>query len=338
MDIKLFAINASRQFGEKIAQSSSCIRLAELEERDFADGEHKIRSLESVRGQTVFVLQSLYSDREQSVNDKICRLLFLIAALKDAFAAKVIAVIPYFAYARKDRKTKTRDPVTMKYMARLLEASGADALLTMDIHNLAALQNAFSIPVEHLEARLLFAPYVADLLHDEEIVVVSPDAGGAKRAELFQELLGQLLQKEIGNAFLQKKRSKDEVTGGQLVVGNVKGRTAVIIDDIISSGSTLQLAADALNKQGAKRIVACATHGLFAGESNKNLSEPALERVIITNTILPFRLDKILQENKLIMLDAAPLFAEAILTIYQNGSMVELSREFPLRRTEKKDC
>lgn len=330
MEMKLFALASSREWGENIAAHLS-LPLASHEERDFEDGEHKVRSLENVRARDVFVVQSLFGDQQQTVNDKICRLLFFISALKDASAARVTAVIPYFAYARKDRKTKSRDPVTMKYMAQLLEAAGADHVLSMDIHNLAAFENAFRIPSDHLQAMVLFAPYFAQTIKDKELVVVSPDAGGLKRAEQFRELLSELTQKDIGKVFLAKKRSEGRVSAAQEVIGDVDGKVAIIIDDIISSGSTVGLAVEALQKQNARATWVCASHGIFVEGANEVIADPRLEKVLVTNSLSPFRLKKNLREKKVVILDASLLFAEAIKRIHEGGSIADLLAEFPYR-------
>ena len=180
--LKLFVLKSSRTFGEKVSLQLA-VEPSPHEEREFEDGEHKARPLTSVRGKDVFVIQSLYADDQQSGNDKLCRLLFFIGALKDAAAARVTAVVPYLAYARKDRKTKPRDPVTTRYVAALFEAVGTDAMVTLDVHNLAAFQNAFRCQTEHLESHTLFVEHFAPILRDTDVVVVSPDAGGIKRAE-----------------------------------------------------------------------------------------------------------------------------------------------------------
>ncbi|MDI9818375.1 MULTISPECIES: ribose-phosphate pyrophosphokinase [unclassified Legionella] len=327
MDIKLFALETSRNLGKKIA-AHLAIQPACHEEREFEDGEHKVRSLENVRGQDVFLLQSLFSDDQQSVNDKLCRLLFFIGALKDASARQITAIIPYFAYARKDRKTQSRDPITMRYMAQLLEAIGADRIVTLDVHNLAAFQNAFRIPTEHLETRILFAPYLIQLIQNEEVVIVSPDAGGAKRAEQLRETLQGHLKRDVGMAFLDKKRSLGVVSSDQNIVGHVKAKTAIIVDDIISSGTTIGLAVEALHQQKAKKIIVCASHGLFIGNASKILADPRLHKVIITDSVSPFRLHKDLLEGKITMLDTSLLFAETIKQIHQDGSISNLLNTF----------
>lgn len=230
----LFALNSSRQFGEAVARQSN-IELAEHEERDFEDGEHKIRPLTCVREEDVFAIQSLHSDDAQTVNDKLCRLLFFSGAVRDAGAKRVTAVLPYLCYARKDRKTKTRDPITTRYVAQLLEAVGVDLVMTMDVHNLAAFQNAFRIPTVHLEAASVFVEHFAEYPPHHDIVVVSPDSGGVKRAGRLREILSDRLECEIPLAMMEKHRNRG-VVSGQMFTGEVKGRLAVVVDDLISSG------------------------------------------------------------------------------------------------------
>jgi ribose-phosphate pyrophosphokinase len=319
-DLLLFALNATKDFGVAVARHLG-IELAEHEEREFEDGEHKVRPLISVRGKDVFVIQSLYGDTQQSVNDKLCRFLFFIGALKDASAERVTAVIPYLCYARKDRKSKPRDPVTTRYVASLFEAVGVSQVLTLDVHNLAALQNAWRITSDHLEAKSLFVNYFATLeLPPREIVVVSPDAGGIKRADEFRKALGLALPIPVGSGFLEKYRSDDVLTGGTFA-GDVRGKTVIIIDDLISSGSTILRAAEVCLKHGALSIYAAATHGLFTANANEVLSRPALEKVVVTNSVPQFRLAPDLVQEKVIVLDATKLFAEAIDRIHSDESL-----------------
>lgn len=322
-DIRLFALEASRPFGEAVSQALGA-PLSTHEERDFADGEHKSRPLVSVRDRDVYVLQSLYGDDQESPNDKLCRLLFFIGALKDAGAECVTAVVPYLCYARKDRKTKARDPVTTRYVASLFEAVSTDRIVTMDVHNLAAYQNAFRCRTEHLEARGLFAEHIAAELSGAEAVVVSPDAGGVKRAERFRQTLGQLLNQTVPMAFVEKQRS-DGVVSGDDFVGKVEGRTALLLDDLISTGTTLARAARACRDHGAARIWAAVTHGLFVGDAEDRLAETSLERILVTNTVPPFRLTPGPTREKVTVLDAAPLVAEAIRRLHTGDSLVELS-------------
>lgn len=322
-DIMLFALNASKAFGEEVARSLE-VELEDHEERDFEDGEHKIRSLVNVRNRKVFVIHSLYGEAGMSVNDKLCRLLFFVGALRDAAAAEVTVVAPYLCYARKDRKTKSRDPVTTRYVAALLETVGAHRLVTMDVHNLQAYQNAYRLQTEHLEAKNLFVHYFATTLGGEEMAVLSPDVGGVKRAEAFRQSLGEVLDRDISFAMMEKQRSMGVVSGKMEIYGEVRGRTVIIIDDLISSGTTLARAAEACMAAGAKKIYAAATHGAFTAKAGPILAESAIEKVIVTNTIPPFRLKKNLLLEKVEVLDVAALFGEAIHRIWSGASLTEL--------------
>jgi ribose-phosphate pyrophosphokinase len=322
VQLSLFALNASREFGERVAGALG-VALGPHEEREFEDGEHKARPLESVRGRDVFVVASLYGDDRQSVNDKLVRLLFFVGALRDASAGRITAVIPYLCYARKDRRSKSRDPVSTRYVAALLETVGADRVVTLDVHNLAAYDNAFRIRADPLEARRLFVEEFVPRIGSEPVVVVSPDVGGVKRAEAFRQSLSRRLGREASGAFLEKYRSAG-VVSGEAVVGDVEGRIAIILDDLISTGGTIARAVAACRSRGARAVYAAATHGIFVGEAGRMLAEPGLERLVITDTIPPFRLDPALVRGKVTVLDTAPLFAEAIRRIHTGGSVVEL--------------
>lgn len=321
-ELMLFALDESRPLGTHIGAELG-FTLGETEERQFEDGEHKSRPLVNVRDRDVFVVQSLYGDEALSVNDKLSRLLFFLGALRDAAAGRVTAVVPYLCYSRKDRKTKSRDPVTTRYVARLFEAVDVDCVVTMDAHNLAAFQNAFRKPTEHLEAMKLFVEHFATHLDGEEPVVMSPDVGGIKRARQFQGALGRAIGKSLTTAFMEKQRSGG-IVSGEAMVGDVKGRTVILIDDLISSGTTLSRAAVACRERGAKRVQAAATHGLFVNDAEETLSDPALEKIVVTSTVPPFRLSEQFVKDKLVLLDAGPLLAEAIRRIHSGGSIVEL--------------
>jgi ribose-phosphate pyrophosphokinase len=324
-DLCLFALDASRSFGERVAAALGSA-LTRHEEREFEDGEHKARSLENIRGRDVYVIHSLYGEPGISANDKLVRLLFFIGALKDASAARVTAVCPYLAYSRKDRRSKPRDPVSSRYVAQLFEAVGSDRMMTLDVHNLAAYQNAFRIPAEHLEARGLFVDWFAKQLPQDDIVVVSPDAGGVKRAEAFRISLGRALGRPVASAFMEKHRSEG-VVSGEAVVGELENRTAIIVDDLISSGTTLARAAAACKRLGAGKVFAAASHGAFNGAAAEMLADPALDKVLVTDSIPPFRLPPVLLEERVEVLDCAPLFAEAIRRLHGGGSLVELLQD-----------
>ncbi len=323
----VFALEATREFGARVAQALG-VPLGAHEERAFEDGEHKARPLVSVRGRDVFVVHSLYGDAGESANDKLCRLLFFIGALKDAAAAKVTALVPYLCYSRKDRKTKPRDPVTTRYVAALFEAVGTDRVVTIDVHNVAAYQNAFRCGTEHLEARRLFVDYLAPRLRDEPLAVVSPDVGGVKRADAFRETLAHVLGREVPLAVMEKTRSAG-VVSGEALVGDVAGRVAILVDDLVSTGTTLARAAAACRGRGARRVIAAATHGLFTGDANARLAEPALEQLVVTDTVSSFRLTEPAVREKLVTLAVAPLFAAAARRLHEGGSLVDLLESGP---------
>lgn len=320
--LSLFALSSTRGLGEAVAAEIG-VPLARHEERDFEDGEHKTRPLESVRGKDVFVLESLHGDSRRSANDKLCRLLFFLGALKDAGAERLTAVTPYLCYARKDRRTKPRDPVTTRYVAAVLEAVGADRVVVVDVHSVAAFQNSFRIPAENLEARKLLARHGAAIAGDADVVVVSPDAGGVKRADRFRQALEAELGREVGSAFLEKYRSAG-VVSGSAVIGDVGARVAIIVDDLISTGRTLARAAGACRERGAGRVFAAATHGIFASEASGVLADSALDGIWITDTIPPERLDPEVRDGKVTVLPVAPLLAAAIRRLHESGSIVDL--------------
>ena len=321
-DFALFALDATRDLGQRVAERLG-VELSAHEEREFEDGEHKARPLASVRRKDCYVVQSLHGGPEASANDKLCRLLFFLGALKDASAASVTAVVPYLCYARKDRKTKPRDPVTTRYVAALFEAVGVDRVVTLDVHNLAAFQNSFRCRTDHLLALPLFVEHFAPLAGSAPVVVVSPDIGGAKRARAFGEALERALGREVASAFVEKHRSGGVVTGAAFA-GEVTDRLAIIIDDLISSGGTILRAARACRELGAHTVHAVATHGLFVENAPEVIADAALEQVVVTDSVPPFRLDPTTVGDKLVVLDSAPLFAEAIRRIDAGGSLADL--------------
>lgn len=293
------------------------------EERDFEDGENKLRPLASVRGLDAYVVESLYGDAALSVNDKLVRVLFFVAALRDAGARRVTCIAPYLCYQRKDRRTQARDPVTTRYLASLFEAVGTDRFLTLDVHNPAAYENAFRIPAEELTACPIWVETLTPLIAEREAVVVSPDVGGAKRAERLREALERRLGRPVGLAFVEKFRSEGELRGGS-VVGEVKDRVAIFIDDLIVSGSTLSRAAAACRERGAHTAYAVVTHGVFSANAARVLGESALERLIILDTIPQERIASQLG-TRLQVLDCEPLIAQAIHNLHTDASLCALS-------------
>ncbi len=319
--LKLFALQGTTQLAASIAQNLG-ESLAQHEERDFEDGEHKSRPLESVAGADVYVIHSLYGGPVQSSNDKLCRLLFFIGALKDAGASRVTAVVPYLCYARKDRRTKPYDPVTTRYVAGMFEAVGTDAIVTLEVHNPAAFENAFRCRSITLTAAPIFVEYL--MQHgDGQLCVVSPDTGGAKRAELFREALEGALMRPVGKAFVDKHRSGGVVTG-DVFVGNAEGATVLIIDDLISSGTTLLRAAQAAQRAGARRVLAFVAHALLMKGSEEAITHPVLERLVTTDSVPPFRATPGPMRDKIEVLSCAPLLAEAIRRLHEEKSLSDL--------------
>ena len=323
IDALLFAPQASREFGERVAAALGTA-LSPMEEREFEGGEHKTRPLVGVRGRRVFVLQSLSGDAAGSANDRLCRLLFFIAGLKDSGAASVTACIPFLAYARKDRRTKERDPVTLRYVAQLIEAVGTDHVIGLEAHNLAAFECAFRCPVDHLDAAPLLAAHLAGEVGEIPVCIVSPDIGGAKRAQRVQEILAARSGREVGFALIEKRRSSGVVSGGEQVIGPVAGSRAVIVDDLISAGTTLMRGVKACRGAGAAQVDAFAAHGVFLPESQQLLGPEGPDRLIVTDSILPTRIGSPGDARAPVVLRASSLYAEAIRRICEGGSVVAL--------------
>ena len=304
----LFGLDTTRPYADRVAARLG-LALAPAEERDFEDGEHRARPLADPAGRHAVVIHSLHADAARSVNDKLCRLLFFCAALKDAGAASVTAVAPYLCYARSDRRTKPLEPVIHRYVAAAMEACGIDAVVTVDVHNLAAFENAHRVPAHNAEAAPLLAQPFATL--EGDCVAVSPDAGGLKRVEAFRVALEARLGRPVGTACMAKVREAGQVTG-RLLSGHVEGKAAVIVDDIISTGATLLHAVRACRDAGARRIFAAAAHGLFTAGAGALVEESALERIVVLDTVPPFRLPQAAVARRLSVLDSTALVAAAI--------------------------
>jgi len=266
------------------ASERAGIALAALEEREYAGGEFKLRPLQPVRDRTVFVVQSLAETPKSPIALRLVRLLFLIHGLRDAGADRVVVVIPYLAYARKDRRTKSRDPVYTRYVAQQLEAAGADRIVLLDVHNASSVDNAFRIPVDHLSAMPMMAAHFMQHLPHGKLAVASPDIGGIKRAQLFRELLERKTGQEVELVFVEKRRDGEVLSGGT-VVGNPGGRAAIVLDDLCSTGTTLIKAAAALRAAGAVSVHATVTHtpledGLMALAAADDIAQ-----VVVTDSV-----------------------------------------------------
>lgn len=318
----VFSTGAGRALVERVCRALE-LPPASFEERRFEDGEHKTRPLESVRGRDVYLVESLHGDESASVNDKLVRSLFFSAGLRDAGARRVTLIAPYLCYARKDMRTKARDPVNTRYLAQLVEAMGTDRILTIDVHNRAAYENSFRIPAEHLTAVPIFSDVFARVVGSRAAVVVSPDAGGVKRAEAFRAMLEKRLGRPVPLAFIEKFRSEGALRGGRLV-GEVAGRVAILLDDLISSGRTLAIAAKACREHGAEVVHAAATHGVFSPDAAAVLQSAELDRIVVLDTVARASELEAALAPRLQVLPCAPLLADAIRALHEESSLVAL--------------
>jgi len=299
--LKVFSGNSNIELAHEICR---CLgeELGQSEVTQFRDGEIRARIMESVRGAEVFIVQPCNSPSDRHLME----LLIMIDAMRRASAREICAVIPYYCYARQDRKTQPRDPITAKLIANLLTAAGADRIVTLDLHA-GQIQGFFDIPVDNLRALPILTEYIASK-NLVDVVVVSPDVGGVVRAREMAERLNCQI------AIVDKRRPQPNVAEVMNIIGNVEGKTAVIIDDIIDTGGTIVKAAEALMKQGAREVYACCSHPVFSGNAAEILQASPIKEVIVTNSIhLP--IDK--RIPKLTQLSVAPLFAEAIRRIFE---------------------
>jgi len=307
-EIKLLSGNASKPLKEEIAKVLE-ISPSVLEVSRFQDGEIRIQILENIRGDDVFIIQSTHPPAEN-----LMELLLLIDAAKRASAARITAVIPYFGYARQDRKDQPRVPISAKLVANLLERAGADRILTVDLHA-DQIQGFFDIPVDNLYATPVFKNYFNEL-NPREYVIVSPDVGGTKRAMVAAHKLGNLPL-----ALVDKRRPALNSAEIIHIVGDVKGKKLLIIDDIIDTGNTLAEASKALREHGASEILVAATHGLFSGDARRKLEAAPVKEIVVTNT-LPVPAQK--RPHNMKILTIAPLLADAIVRIHEEKSVSSL--------------
>jgi ribose-phosphate pyrophosphokinase len=305
----IFAPGTSAAFA---AQVTACLgtTLAATEEREFEHGEHKMRPACDVRGRDVYVVHSMHGDQDHSANDKLCRLLFFIGALKDAGAEHVTACVPYLAYARKDRRTRPRDPITTRYVASMFEAVGTDRVVVLDVHNEAALDNAFRIETLRIEAAATFAAALT-IDSSRPLVVASPDAGGMKRAHQFRRLLEARYSGKVGTAFMEKARA-DGVVSGETFVGDVRDAEVIIYDDMIASGTTILRAVAAARKAGAAKVHAAATHAVFTDHARALFAATGPDSVLVSDSVCLDAQFATGFEARLRVCTVAPLFAEII--------------------------
>ena len=305
-EIKIFTANATPEVAGEIAKHLG-VPLGKSEVKKFSDGEIAVSINESVRGSDVFVVQSTCAP----VNTNLMELLIMIDAFKRASAASITAVMPYFGYARQDRKAKARDPISAKLVADLITEAGADRVLTMDLHA-AQIQGFFNIPVDHLLGVPILAPYFIEKTKDmdpEELVVVSPDLGSVTRARKFAERLGAPM------AIVDKRRPRPNVCEVMNIIGEVKGKRAFLVDDMVDTAGSICNAAQALMDFGATEVYACATHGVLSGPALERIKASCIKEMVLLDTIPEKEGAK---EARLTMLPVAPVFAEAIGRIYED--------------------
>ena len=309
-NIKIFAGNSNKTLANEIANILG-VELGKSEVATFSDGEICVNIDETVRGCDIYVVQSTC----EPVNNNLMELLIMIDAMKRASAGRVTAVIPYYGYARQDRKAKARDPITAKLVANLISAAGADRVLTMDLHA-AQIQGYFDIPVDHLlGAPILAQDFIEKGLVDDEVVVVSPDLGSVTRARKFADKLHSSI------AIIDKRRPRANVCEVMNVIGDVEGKNVVLIDDMIDTAGTITNAANALKELGAKDVYACCSHAVLSGPAIERIEESAIKELIVLNTIDLVESKAI---DKIKSLSIAPLFAEAIKRIHDNQGVSSL--------------
>ena len=306
-EIKIIAGNSNRELAQKIADSIG-VKVSDCLVTKFSDGEISVNINETVRGCDVFVIQST----NNPVNDNLMELLIMIDALRRASAGRITAVIPYYGYARQDRKAKSRDPITAKLVANLITAAGADRVLTMDLHA-AQIQGYFDIPLDHLLGGHLLADYFnkKDL---EDLIVVSPDLGSVTRSRKF----ANQLEGEVPLAIIDKRRPKANVCEVMNLIGDVKGKNVIMLDDMIDTAGTITNAANALKEFGAKNIYACCTHAVLSGPAIERIENSSISELIVLDTI---KLPEEKQIDKIKVLTVADIFGEAIKKIFSNESI-----------------
>jgi ribose-phosphate pyrophosphokinase len=331
-DPTYFALSESQQLAAAVGQHAG-LPLAGLEDRRFEGDEFKLRPLETVRGRTAFVLQSLAGTQDAPATERLVRLLFLLNGLRDAGAAQRVALIPYLVFARKDQRTQVRDPVYTRYVAQLLEASGADRLITLDVHNPAALDNSFRIPVDHLTALPMMVDHFATHFAHMNLAIASPDIGGIKRAQIFRELLEKRLGRDVELAFIEKRRSSGAISGRAALAGNIAGQAVILLDDMCATGETLLRAADVCNRAGAASIHVAVTHAPLAAGVGALVTAANISSILITDSA---GISSHLQAtsgaaaNKLVTLSIAPLFGRVLQRILANRPLAPLLSRWPV--------
>ncbi|API87940.1 ribose-phosphate pyrophosphokinase [Marinilactibacillus sp. 15R] len=308
--LKIFALSSNVPLAEKIAKDVG-VELGDVSVKKFSDGEIRINIEESIRGDHVYLIQSTSAP----ANDHLMEVLIMIDALRRASAKTINVVIPYYGYARQDRKARSREPITAKLVANMITQAGADRILTLDLHA-SQIQGFFDIPVDHLLGASLLANWFLDKgLGGEDTVVVSPDHGGVTRARKLAEFLKSPL------AIIDKRRPKANVAEVMNIVGNVNGKTAILIDDLVDTAGTITLAADALINQGANEVYACGTHAVFSGPAIERLEASPIKKMVVTDSI---NLSEDKKIDKIAQVSVGELMGHAIKRIHENRSVSPL--------------
>ena len=306
-DVKILCANANRPLAGGVCKALN-IPLSSSTVTTFADGEVSVSINETVRGSDVFIIQSTC----KPVNNHLMELLVMVDACKRASAGRITAVIPYFGYARQDRKSKGRDPISAKLVANMIEAAGADRVLTMDLHA-AQIQGFFDIPVDNMHGNIVFSKYYMDKFpNHEDMVVVSPDVGSVARSRTFANKMG------MGLAIVDKRREKANCCEVMNVIGDVTGKECILFDDMVDTAGSLCNAAKAIHDMGATKVYACATHAVLSGPAIERIENSVIEEMVFLNTI-PCPADY--TGSKIKFLDVAPMFAEAIQRTFDEASM-----------------
>ena len=302
--LKLFSLNANIPLAQEVAKSLG-VELSKCSVKKFSDGEVSINIEESVRGCEVFIIQST----SDPVNDNLMTLLIMIDALRRASVDTINVVIPYYGYARQDRKARSREPITAKLIANLLQVAGADRIIALDLHALQ-IQGFFDIPVDHLMAAPIIANYFKKKIPDmEDVVVVSPDHGGVTRARKLADALNTPI------AIIDKRRPKPNVAEVMNIVGNIEGKTCILIDDIIDTAGTITLGAKALKERGAKEVYASCSHAVLSGQALERIEDSPIKELVYANTIYIPEEKKL---DKMVPLCVGDLIAKAIYRIHHN--------------------
>ncbi len=311
--LKIFSLSSNRPLAEKIAEEIG-VDLGKLSISKFADGEIKVNIEESIRGDHIYVVQST----SNPVNDNLMELMIMIDALRRASAKTINVVMPYYGYARQDRKAQSREPITSKLVANMLQNAGVNRMIVLDLHA-AQIQGFFDIPVDHMLGASLLANYFLDNdLAGDDVVVVSPDHGGVTRARKLAEFLHSPI------AIVDKRRPKPNVAEIMNIVGDVQDKTAIIIDDMIDTAGTITLGAQGILDKGAKEVYVCCTHPVLSGPAIERLENSCIKKVIVTDTI---GLPEEKQIDKIEVVTVAQLLGEAIMRIHENRSVSPLFNE-----------